>query len=114
MKLSEIIQLTEARLVCGEHRLKDEVGRAFSSDLMSDVLTIDSEDILLITGLANTQAVRTAEMADIHYILLVRNKKAPAEMAELARENGMVLMETPYSLFKASGILYNAGLKPVY
>ena len=114
MKLSEIIELTEARLVCGEHRLNDEVERAFSSDLMSDVLTIDSEDILLVTGLSNTQAVRTAEMADIHFILLVRNKKASAEMTELARENGMVLMETPFSLFKTSGILYNAGLKPVY
>jgi predicted transcriptional regulator len=114
MKLSEIVKLTQATLVCGEHRLTDEVERAFSSDLMSDVLTIDSENILLITGLANTQAIRTAEMADIHFILMVRNKKASDEMIELARENGMVLMETPYSLFKTSGILYHAGLSPVY
>lgn len=114
MKVKEIIQLTEAILVYGENRLDDEVEKAFSSDLMSDVLTIDSEDILLITGLANTQAVRTAEMADIHFILLVRNKKANPEMIELARENGIVLMETPYSLFKTSGILYESGLKPVY
>jgi meiotically up-regulated gene 157 (Mug157) protein len=114
MKVKEIIQLTEAILVYGENRLDDEVEKAFSSDLMSDVLTIDSEDILLITGLANTQAIRTAEMADIHYILLVRNKKATPEMIELARENAIVLMETPYSLFKTSGILYESGLKPVY
>lgn len=114
MKVKEIIQLTEATLVCGEGRLNDEVEKAFSSDLMSDVLTIDSEDILLITGLTNTQSIRTAEMADIHFILLVRNKKATPEMIELAHEIGIVLMETPFSLFKTSGILYESGLKPVY
>jgi len=109
MKVKEIIQLTEATLVCGEGRLNDEVEKP-----MSDVLTIDSEDILLITGLANTQSIRTAEMADIHFILLVRNKKATPEMIELAHEIGIVLMETPFSLFKTSGILYESGLKPVY
>jgi len=114
MKISDILRITEANLVCGHHRLDESVKRAFSSDLMSDVLTIDSEDILLITGLANTQAIRTAEMADIHYILLVRNKKATEEMITLANEIGIVLMETPFSLFKTSGLLYNAGLLPVY
>lgn len=114
MKISEILELTEATIVSGKNRIDEDVIRAFSSDLMSDVLTLDSEEILLITGLANPQAIRTAEMADIHFILLVRNKKATDEMIELANENGMVLMETPFSLFKTSGILYKAGLKAVY
>jgi predicted transcriptional regulator len=114
MRISEVIEQTQARLVCGEQRINDNIERAFSSDLMSDVLTLDSEEILLITGLANTQAIRTAEMAEIHFILLVRNKKATPEMVELANENGMVVMETPFSLFKTSGILFKAGLKPVY
>ena len=114
MKISEVIKSTEATVVCGEHRIDEHVSRAFSSDLMSDVLTLDSEEILLITGLANPQSIRTAEMADIHFILLVRNKKATPEMIELAHENGMVLMETSFSLFKTSGILFRAGLNPVY
>ena len=114
MRIAEVIELTQARVVCGEQRINDRVERAFSSDLMSDVLTLDSEEILLVTGLANPQAIRTAEMADIHFILLVRNKKATPEMTVLAAENGMVLMETPFSLFKTSGILFKAGLKPVY
>ena len=114
MKISTVIELTEASLVCGTEQLDHLVERGFSSDLMSDVLTLDTENLLLITGLANIQTIRTAEMADIHYILFVRNKKTTAEMAELARENNMVLLETPFSLFKTSGILYNHGLKPVY
>ena len=114
MKISEVLKLTEATIVCGHNRVDDVVVMAFSADLMSDVLTLDNEDIMLITGLANTQAIRTSEMADIHYILLVRNKKATEEMIELARENGMVLMETSFSMFRASGMLYKAGLRAVY
>jgi hypothetical protein len=53
-------------------------------------------------------------MAEIHYILFVRNKKATPAMVELAAENNMLIMETPYSLFKTSGILYSGGLMPVY
>lgn len=87
---------------------------AFSSDLMSDVLTLDEENILLISGLANVQLIRTAEMADISAVLLARNKKATPEMIELANENGLVILETPFSIYKASGVLYANGLKEVY
>lgn len=114
MKLAEIAGILEAKIVCGEQFANDEIRYGFSSDLMSDVLTLDAENMLLITGLSNVQAVRTAEMSDIKYIAFVRNKKASDEILELAIENGMVILESPFSLFKASGLLYHAGLKPVY
>jgi hypothetical protein len=53
-------------------------------------------------------------MADIRAIVLVRNKKANQQMIELACENGMCILESPYSLFKSSGLLFQAGLKPIY
>ena len=114
MRLSDIIELTGARVVCGSEWIDHTVHSAFSSDLMSDVLTLDNHNVLLITGLANSQAIRTAEMADIRYIMLARNKKATEEMKQLARENKMVLMESPYSLFRVSGLLYTNGLNPVF
>lgn len=113
MKISEIATLTKAQIVTDFKDDKD-VGRAFSSDLMSDVLTLDDGNILLITGLANIQLIRTTEMADIEVVLLARGKKATPEMIELANENVLVIMETPFSLFRASGILFSNGLKPVY
>jgi hypothetical protein len=44
----------------------------------------------------------------------VRGKKVNKEMIELAKENEMVLIECSYSMFKTSGILYSAGIQPVY
>jgi hypothetical protein len=114
MKIEKIIQLLDAKIVCGENRISDEISNAFSSDLMSDVLTLDAENILLITGLANVQIIRTAEVAEIHYLLIVRNKKVSEDIVELAKTLNMVLIESPYSMFKASGILYANGLNPLY
>ena len=82
---------------------------------MSDVLTIkDTSSLLLITGLANTQTIRTCEMSDIHYILFVRGKKVTEEMKELAEDNDMVLIETGYSMYKVAGILYANNIQPLY
>lgn len=113
MELINVVELVNGNLVAGNPG-KREVGKAFCSDLMSDVLTIDTDHLLLITGMANVQTIRTAEMADIHAILLVRNKKATPEMIQLAEENNLVLFETNISMFHAAGKLYQAGLKPVY
>ncbi|HPX28739.1 MAG TPA: DRTGG domain-containing protein [Sphaerochaeta sp.] len=114
MTLREILELTEATLVCGSHHTEDTITYGFASDLMSDVLTILEDNIIMITGLSSVQAIRTAEMSDIRNILLVRNKKPSDAMIEIAEELGISISSTPYSLFRASGVLYGAGLKPVY
>lgn len=114
MKIKEIAAILNATISVGAERLDEEVEMGYSSDLMSDVLTLDTDNLVLITGLVNLQAIRTAEMADIRAIVLARNKKASPEMIGLASENSMCILESPYSLFKSSGLLFQAGLKPVY
>lgn len=114
VRIEKIIELTAARVVAGNVNTSPEITKAFSSDLMSDVLTLDHHDIVLITGLANIQLLRTVEIADVPVVLLCRNKTATPEMIELANEIGIVFLETPFSIFRAGGILYENGLKPLY
>ncbi|MBL7903812.1 MAG: hypothetical protein JNL22_02200 [Bacteroidales bacterium] len=114
MKIKEVVELLNARVVSGQNLLESEVEYCFASDLMSDVLTLESDNLLLLTGLANLQTIRTSEMSDINKIIFVRRKKATDEMIRLAAENEIILIECDYSMFRSAGILYNAGLKPVY
>ncbi len=114
MKVREIAEILDARLVCGQDSLDYDIEVAFASDLMSDVLTLKNDHVLLITGLNNVQTIRTAEMSDIHCIIFARNKKASPEMIALARDNDMVVMECRYSVFKTCGLLYGAGVKAVF
>lgn len=114
MKIQRIQELTDARIVCGQDKAGNDVQCAFASDLMSDVLTLECGGVLLVTGLCNLQTIRTAEMAEISYILFVRRKKVTPDMLEVARENNLVLLETDHSMYHTVGELYCNGLVPVY
>lgn len=114
MTVEQINHLLEAEIICGKDRSHHEIDIAFASDLMSDVLTLKEDNVLLITGLANMQTLRTAEMSDIHCVIFARNKKISKEMRELAIENDIIVLECKYSVFKTCGILYKAGISPVF
>ncbi len=114
MRVEDIAKVLDARIVCGEELKDYTIEVAFASDLMSDVLTLKQDHVLLITGLANTQTIRTAEMSDIRCIVFARNKKASPEMIALAVENEIALIECRYSMFRACGLLYQTGVKPIY
>ncbi|MDD2296487.1 MAG: DRTGG domain-containing protein [Sphaerochaetaceae bacterium] len=114
MTLHEVVEVVQGTVICGRENLSREIHLGFASDLMSDVLTLLADDILLITGLSNNQAIRTAEMSDILQILFVRNKQPTKTMIDLAIEHEITIITTPYSMFRASGLLFNHGLKPVY
>lgn len=114
MNVFEVAKLLDARIVNGPAEPAPDIERAFASDLMSDVLTVETDKMMLITGLANPQTIRTAEMSDVNCIVFVRGKKVSSEMQQLASELGITLLECKSSMFKTAGILYNAGVKAVY
>ena len=110
MKISDIMDLLEAEVLCGEEHLDREVYSACGSDMMSDVLAYVKDQAVLLTGLVNPQVVRTAEMMDMVCIVFVRSKAPTAEMIELARESNMVLMKSKKRMYEACGKLYASGL----
>lgn len=114
MKIADLASVVNGQVLTGMINQEVELEYAFASDLMSDVLTISKDKLLLITGLTNIQAIRTAEMADISTILFVRNKTVPPALIELAKENNIAILSCPGSMFRTSGQLFNAGLKPVF
>ena len=110
MKISQIRELLDAEIVCGDDQLEKEVFSACGSDMMSDVLAYVKDQAVLLTGLVNPQVVRTAEMMDMVCIVFVRSKSPTEEMVALAREHGMVLLKTRKRMYEACGKLYAAGL----
>jgi len=110
MKIREVLEVLQGEILVETHDLDEEVPRGAAADLMSDVLAFSTEKMLLLTGLTNPQVVRTAEMAGISVIVLVRDKIPPRETLELARDSGITLMRTSYTMFEACGRLYAAGL----
>ncbi|MFQ3547985.1 MAG: hypothetical protein SNJ56_06570 [Termitinemataceae bacterium] len=111
MKISDAIQVVDGEFFCGQ-RLSDlEVHSACGADLMSDVMAFVKEEVLLLTGLVNSQVIRTAELMDIKAILFVRGKRPTLDMIELAESQNIILAGTKLPMFLACGKLYEAGLR---
>lgn len=109
MTTDQILELIEGRLICRGH--EHDIVYGFASDLMSDVLALCDEKVVLLTGLANLQTIRTAEMSGIDHIIFVRDKKVTPAMKKIAIENEMTLIETSWSMFRSCAKLYNSDLK---
>ncbi len=110
MKISQMQELLEAKVICCEENIGRHVYSACGCDLMSDVLAFVKDQAVLLTGLVNTQVIRTAEMMDMICVVFVRSKEPTPEMIELAKESGIVLMVSDKRLYEACGILYQNGL----
>ena len=110
MKISQMQQLLEARVLCCEENIDHHVYSACGCDLMSDVLAFVKDQAVLLTGLVNPQVIRTAEMMDMICVVFVRSKVPTQEMIDLARESGIVLMVSDKRLYEACGLLYTNGL----
>ena len=110
MKIREIKSLLDAKLLTGEEELDNDVFSACCSDMMSDVLAFVKDQGVLLTGLVNSQVIRTANMMDMVCVVFVRNKMPTEEILSLAKESGIVVMQTSLRAFEASGVLYEAGL----
>lgn len=111
MKISEIKEILDAEIICGEELLDREVFTACGSDMMSDVLAYVKEQAVLLSGLVNPQVVRTAEMMDMHCVVFVRGKQPDQSIVDLARDRDIVLMSTKQTMFESCGLLYEKGLR---
>ena len=110
MKLEEVARLVGAKVYTGEEMLEEDIDSAFSSDMMSAVLAYAEDQALLLTGLNNPQAVRTALMLDMSCILFVRGKEPAEEVVALAKLSHIAVLSTACTMYEASGKLYAAGL----
>ncbi len=110
MKVSELIRVINGKLISEGADLEREVKGGCGADLMSDVLASIQPEAVLLTGLCNPQVVRTAQMADVAAIVFVRGKNPPIETIELATQEHIALITSPYGMFELCGRLYQAGL----
>lgn len=110
MKLNDVIRLVEGQVLNSKSNLDWEIRGACGADLMSDVLASIQPDAVLLTGLCNPQVVRTAQIADVRAIIFVRGKQPNSETIQLAKEEGIPLISSPYGMFELCGRLYQAGL----
>jgi len=113
MTLREVADLLNAEVISGKDYLDEDLEFAGASDLMSDVLAFGRPGIILLTGLSNTQSVRTADIIEARAIVYVRGRKPSQEGIELAEKSRMPILSTEFLMYKACGLLYGRGLRAI-
>lgn len=110
MKISRVAEILNAEIIACPELSDSDVYSACGSDMMSDVLAFVKDQAVLLTGLVNSQVIRTAEMMDMRCIVFVRSKQPSPEMLALAKQCGIVVMTTGKRMYEACGLLYSSGL----
>lgn len=110
MNIRELIRVIDGKLLNPTADLSREIKGGFGADLMSDVLASIQPEAVLLTGLCNPQVIRTAQMADVAAVVLVRGKQPLTETLQLANDESVPLISTPYGMFDVCARLHDAGL----
>lgn len=110
MKLEQLKDVLEAEVSWGQEHMSQEVEAISGSDLLSDVLAFTNSGAVLLTGLANPQVVRTAEIVGISAICFIRGKIPQKGTIELAKEKEIPLLTTRLSMYESCGRLYKNGM----
>ena len=113
MNIQSIADLVNGEIATNTNN-SQEIISGLTSDLMSDILTLETDNAILITGLNNMQTIRTAEMSDIQCVLIARDNKVSPEMIKLANQNNITVIESPFTVFRVSGLLFSNGINPIY
>ena len=101
MNVQDAISALDAELLVSGEGLLKEVKHVVASDLMSDVLLVDEDDMLLLTSLASDQVLRTAQIVGAVAVIVVNGKSLPSSMQQVAADLGMVLALATHSKFDA-------------
>lgn len=106
MKFQDIIEKINAQVVYKSSRFDDaDIKNVVVSDMMSEVLTVDKEEILLLTSLSSHQTLRTLNNIGGLGVIIVNDSPIQFGLKELADEFDITLLKTEMPAFEACVVI---------
>jgi len=106
MKLEDLALNIGARVVTPGRAGGTEIAKIYAGDRVSDLLNEASDRTLLVSNLASVQMLRVAELMDVPGICFVNDVEPDADVVDLARGNGTLLLVSPAGVFETCGLIY--------
>jgi serine kinase of HPr protein (carbohydrate metabolism regulator) len=106
MKLKEIIEKLQLRVLTAQNKLDEEVSGGYTSDLLSDVIANSRERNVWITLQTHQNIIAVAKLKDLAGIIIVNNRQPDEETLKKAEEEKVPLMTGKETAFIYSGKLY--------
>ncbi len=106
MKLKEIAEKLNLKVIAAEDKLDNEVSGGYTSDLLSDVIANSQEGNLWITLQTHQNIVAVAKLKDLAGIVIVNNRAPDEETVKKAKEENVPLLGSEEMAFEISGKLF--------
>ena len=106
MKLEQLIEVIEARILqpCGREGI--EIARVFAGDKMSALLERAGPQTMLVTNLANAQLACVAELMDCPALCLVGGADPESQLLEAAARAKTAVVVCGLDMFETCGRLH--------
>jgi predicted transcriptional regulator len=111
MKLKELIEKLGLDLKSNTDALDADVLHAYSSDILSDVMSHARDGSLWITLHTHRNIVSVASLKSLAGIVLVGGRQPDEETLTKANEENIPIMSTEMSTFDIVGKLYEFGIR---
>ena len=106
MKLKEIIEKLQLKVLTGQDKLDEEVTGGYTSDLLSDVIANSKQGNLWVTLQIHQNIIAVAKLKDLSGIIIVNNRKPDEDTLQKAKEENVPLLVSEEMAYEVSGKLY--------
>ncbi len=111
MKLKELVEKLGLESKSSVQSLDADVVAAYSSDILSDVISHAREGSIWITLHTHSNIVAVAELQSLAGIILVGGRQPEEDTLEKASEANVPILTTKRSAFEIAGNLYELGIR---
>lgn len=107
MKVIDVVQKLEAKVLSGNNGLNKEVTGGYCSDLLSDVMGFAQEGQIWITIQSHKNIMAVASLKDISVIILPKNITAEKDTLAVSNKENIPILSSEMDVFTIAGIVYN-------
>lgn len=106
MKVSDIVDKLNLKVLAGKDGLGNEVTGGYTSDLLSDVMGNIDEGQVWITLQTHRNVMAVASLKDVAAVILVKGLEAEEGTVSQSEQEGIPLLSSELEAFELSGQLY--------
>lgn len=106
MKITDIVQALDLKVISGQNGLSNEITGGYVSDLLSDVMGNAKEGEVWITLQTHQNVIAVASLKDIAAIIIVKGASPEADTIEKSNTENLPVLVTELDTFTIAGRLF--------
>lgn len=111
MKVRDVVEKLELKVLAGDAGLQGEVTGGYASDLLSDVIAHSQAGNVWVTLQAHRNVIAVATLKELAAVVLVAGRMPEPDTLAKAREEKVVVLASPLPAFELVGQLYQMGIR---